>query len=217
MNHIGRLAHREFFTHRSYAAAARCFETQLADSDEDEIGVRLNLASSYVRLFDFDNAERHVHHVVDRPNPGLSRHGVLVSEQVLGAIALGRGRYKEAVSRFTPYIGSEDGYPLLMALLAAARLNDLHKMSEINDRATASSPETVKRLGFYVDSLHAYALSGNGKRVEAAALVRKWGTDQCIVETAEAYWRNIPGGNEVAPVLESMLKKVARPEPALQP
>jgi hypothetical protein len=216
MNDVGQLGYSEFFALRSYAAAARCFEEQLARLESEDVGVRLNLATCYVQVFDFDRADRHVHYVVDRKDAGLSAHGVHVAHQVLGGIALGRGRHREALNLFSMHLGSGkecDDHTLLMAMLAAARLNDLRKFREIQDFGIAQSPEFMKRVQFYVDCLHAYALAGNGKNVEAVALVRKWGTDHCIVETAAPYWEKQPGGDDIARSLEAVLKKTPRDVP----
>ena len=114
------------------------------------------------------------------------------------------------------HLGSDkecDDHTLVMAMLAAARLNDLRKFREIQEFGNAQSPEFMKGVQFYVDCLHAYALAGNGKNSEAAALVRKWGTDHCIVETAAPYWDKRPGGDDIARRLESLLKKTASDPP----
>lgn len=112
-------------------------------------------------------------YVVDRPDPRLSPYGVFVAQQALGGVALGRNRYREALTHFLPYLETGEDYITMMSLLAAAKLGDLDKFNEILDRATAVSADNVKRLRFYVDTLNAYVLSEKGKREEAAALVLK--------------------------------------------
>lgn len=205
-SHVCQLATSEFLHLRSYAAAARCYEYRLARFDNEDVSARLNLAYCYVRLFEFDKAEQTVHYILDRPDPGLSPHGFLVAQQALGGVALGRNRYREALTHFLPYLEKGDDYTMLMSLLAAAKLGDLEKFNEILDRATAVSADSVKRLRFDVDTLNAYALSEKGRRDEAAELVLKWGTPQCIVDTAASYWDTIPGGGGIADRMRSLVK-----------
>jgi hypothetical protein len=203
--HLAKLGTDEFLHLRSYAAAAKCFEEHLARFNKDDVSERLNLALSYARGFEFDRADYNVHYVVDRPNPGLSKHGVLVAHQAAGLIALGRNKYREALDHFLPYLEGGDDYTMLMCLLASAKLGDLDKFNEIRTRAIAVSADGVKRQGFDVDTLNAYVLSEKGKRTEAAAMVLKWGNAHCVVETSAAYWDEIPGGTGISDRMRSLV------------
>jgi hypothetical protein len=207
--HLFELARTEFSHLGSHAAAARCYEEHLARSGKDDVGARLNLSLCYVRLFQFSKAEQNVNYVVNRREPGLSPHGVYVAHMAMGGIALGRNRYKEAINHFVPYLETGDEYITLMSLLAAAKLADLNKFDEIRDRAAAISPENIKKLYFDVDVLRAYALSENGRKDEAAALVLKLGSPQCIVDTASSYWDRMPGGAGIADRMRSLVKPVS--------
>lgn len=206
MIHLKRLAYDEFFSFGSYAAAARCYEEQLARFDKEDVNVRLNLALAYARLYEYDRAEYNVHYIVDRPTPGLSPFGVRVAHVVAGYVAAGRNRYREALTNFLPYLDSGDENTVMMCLLAAAKLADVEKFNAIRDRAIAVAADKVKRRQFEIDTLNAYVLSEHGKKDEAAALVLKWGTPHCIVETASWYWDETPGGNGIAERMRSLVK-----------
>lgn len=206
MIHICRLATDEFFSFGSYAAAARCYEEQLARFDKEDVNVRLNLALAYARLYEYDRAEYNVRYIVDRPNPGLSPYGVLVAHEVSGDVAAGRNRYREALAHFLPYLDRGDENTVMMCLLSAAKLGDLEKFNAIRDRAITEAADKVKRRQFEVDTLNAYVLSEHGKKEEAAALVLKWGTPHCIVETAAWYWDATPGGNGIAERMRSLVE-----------
>jgi tetratricopeptide (TPR) repeat protein len=205
INHLTSLATREFYTLKSYAAAARCYEEQLQRYDPEDVNIRLNLALSYVSLFDFDKADRHVHYIVDRPDPRLSQHGYFVARTVLGSIASARRRYSEALSLFSENIDTGDEYSIMMALLAAAKLGNTEKFDEIHQLVSKLPTEQVNRMSFFVDTLRAYLLMNNGHRQEGTALIRKWGTSKCIVETATPYWSEMPGGAEIPSQLEAFL------------
>jgi tetratricopeptide (TPR) repeat protein len=209
-NHLGQLGTNEFLGLSSYAAAARCFEEDLALFDRDDVSMRLNLALSYLGVFELDKAEKNARYVVDRKEPGLSEYGVFVSQEVLGGVALGRGKYREALDRFAPYLDGRNNYVVMRALLAAAKLGDLRFFDEICKRANAVAPDDMKNSQFFVDAIHAYALFEKGKKGEAIALVQKWGTASCIVETAARYWNTVPGGTDVADRLQVLLRA---PEP----
>jgi ribosomal protein L40E len=202
--HLAQLANTEFYPLKSYAAAARCYEEQLELFDEDDVDVRLNLALAYLRVLDFDNAERNVNYVAERRMP-LSAHGVHVVQEIRGGIALGRNRNEEALSRFLPYAEKGDEYDLLMSLLAAEKMNDLDRFYEIRDRAAEATPENIKRQRFLVDCLNACLLAGKGKNDKAAALVLQHGSAQCVVDTAGAYWVSTPGASDIGSRLQKLL------------
>jgi hypothetical protein len=202
---LGRLGTNEFLEHNSYAAAARCFESSLARVDDEDVNIVLNLAISYLRLFEIEKAERTVHGVIDREEPGLSSYGVFVAQQILAGIAMARGRYNETLGRLAPYLASGETRTTMLGLLAAAKLGDLAKFDAISARASAANPDQMRDWQFFVDSIRAYALARTGHKTEALALIRKWGTPSCIVETAASYWDTIPGATDVARQLQSLL------------
>jgi len=203
--HLAQLANKEFYPLQSYTAAARCYEEHLELFDADDVNIRLNLALTYVRLFDYENAERNVKYVT-RNKMRLSAHGVHVVQDILGGIALGRGRNQEALARFLPYMEQGDDEDLLMSLLAAAKMDDLDKFYEIRDRAAEVAPKSLKNCAFLVDSLNAYLLAARGKNDKAAALVLRHGSAQCVVDTAGAYWGIMPEAADIAPRLEKLLQ-----------
>lgn len=197
MIHLCTLATAEFMNLRSYKAAVMCYEYQLEEFDEDDVNARLNLAACYERLFEFDKAERTVNYELERPRSRLSAFGLSYAHQVLGGVALGRHQYRDALHHFLPYLEKGDDYAIFMSLLAAARLGDLKEFDQIEKRAVEVAPEKVRKSRFYVDMLKAYAISEKGSRHEAAALVLKWGSPQCVVETSSSYWDNMPGADGV--------------------
>jgi len=204
MTNLNELATREFMDMHSYAAAARCYDEQLQRYDPEDVDVRLNLACCYVSLFDFDKAERHVHYVTDRPDPRLSPHGYLVVRSILGGIAMGRGKYHDALQTLSRHLEDSDDYTGLLCLLGAARLGDLAQFRELRDQIRG---EVMTRIQVYVDVLEAYLLLGTGRNSDAAALVNKWGQPVCVADNAASYWGEIPGGSDIATRLKTLLPK----------
>jgi tetratricopeptide (TPR) repeat protein len=207
--HLNKLAGSEFAALHGRKAAAKCYEEYLRVCNPEDVDVRLNLANCYVLLFDFERAERQVHYIVDRPDPQLSPYGLFVAREISGGIALGRANYGKALDLFSQAFEQRtDDYVFMMALYSAARLGDLRAFEEIRDRGARRAPDNVKKMQFYVDTLKTYLLAAKGRNGEAAALIRKWGTPKCIVETADSYWSTIPGGSDITAQLQSLLKNV---------
>lgn len=205
--HLNKLAYSEFEPLNSPVAAAKCYEEYLNVYNPEDVDARLNLASCCVRSFDFDRAERHVRYITERPDLRLSPNGFFVVRQISGGIALGRANYRRAFDLFSRDFDERGGdYVFMMSLYSAARLGDLDAFQRTRDRGVRLFPENVKRMLFYVDTLEAYSLAVKGRRDEATALVRKWGSPKCITETADSYWSKIPGGSDVTAQLQSLLK-----------
>lgn len=197
VNYIHRLGSDKFFVDKRYRPAIACFNHYL-DSKPDDLSIRLNLAVAYNEVGLYDEADRTANylleHTVSRSEPRQ-----FDAYSVKATAALGRKDYRRSISLAGKAFAVEQKiHPLIIMQLAAAQSGDLATIEETTRKIEDDLPPKIAEMKLEIDAVKAYAMV-NAKQTNAARkLVRQWRDLDRSERQIITYWRNFPGGMDVA-------------------
>lgn len=190
---------------KRYRAGAAVFERYLKIKKVD-VSTELNLASCYVEMDKYDEAEALLAKVLARPDSDRnapSEYGLSVLSNIRARIYMGRRQYDRAQEGFYTALERYPGdsyYTLAFLYCAAQRELSGEKPGELEAayrKTSERSHETERLMGYHIDALRALVLVKQRRVADARSTVMKWRDSADAKRYIPIFWRRFPDGEQV--------------------
>ena len=190
---------------KRHRAGAAVFERYLKIKRVD-VSTELNLASCYVEMDRYDEAEALITKVLARPegdDNAPSEYGLSVLSNIQARLFMGRRQYDRAQAGFQTALERypDDSYYTL-AFLYCATQRDVsgEKPGEFEAgyrMVAAQSRETERLMGYHVDALRAFVLVKQRRIPDARAAVMRWKDSADAKRYIPIFWHRFPDGSQI--------------------
>ena len=205
-DYIQKLGKDVFFEHERYRAAIVCFKHQLKTSPDD-LSIRLNLVYAYNKVGMYKDARVAVDDVLG-DNLQLNEHWYVVAYQSKAIASLGLKDYLNCIQfAEKAYAVRPQVHDLMVIQLAAARTRDTKRLERAVQELQRTNPDEYQKMKLQLDAVEAYARVKNNQREVARKLVAAWKDDYRSEERVLRYWRDFPGGTDVAKNFSELTKR----------
>lgn len=198
------VADYDLLYNKRYRAAAAIFERYLKIGPD--VSTELSLASCYLEMENYDEAEAVITKVRARPKNdenAATDFGLAVISKLQAKIYIGRRQYAKAEERFQEMLSQDHNDPFAnIAFLYCAALRDINRERpgefELAYRTVSARSEMVVELmGYHIDALRAFVLVKQGHTSQARKIVEKWSASADAKKYVPIFWRKFPDGGEI--------------------
>jgi tetratricopeptide (TPR) repeat protein len=190
--------------------AAQVFLSKAIEADPENISAREDLAVSYQRAGQFEEAGRIVDDIVTNRSAEMSDYGWHVLLSTRAEVHRNRKDYTAAATDFRKaieYFPDDDDTNLRLGyLLALARMNNITHFEEGVAFCNKHPTKSYSVRPYDVDALRAYLLVRNHDEAKARAAVEKWRKDPDAQKWFQYYWGDVSDASDVVDTWNRLMK-----------
>jgi tetratricopeptide (TPR) repeat protein len=206
-------ANYDLLYNKRYRAGAAIFERYLKVNRAD-VSTELNLATCYVEIGNYDEAEALLTKIMARPaadKNAATEFGRSVVSDIRARIYIGRRQYDKAQESFQELLKTNwnDPYYTLAVLYCAAQRDVSGEKAGEFDVAyrimSVRSEIVVEVMGYHIDALRAFVLVKQGRTSLARKIVEKWVDSADAKKYVPIFWRRFPEGGQIIDTWQALM------------